>query len=291
MSQGPAWAVTSQGRGGLGRRELELRPGPPAGLPGPGARTGPGGQTPRAPAQLRDPARARPPRPAWAVYAGAGRRPGTSARGGVWARPSTVPDAQEAEGRAGGPGRRPKAHLEVVAAEIHAANERQHPGALHGGAGLRGADRGRGLALGAGTVEPAGRGARRPRPSARAAPDAPRASPGPQWPEGPSRPAAVPALVNAGDPGGSGGSGSRTPGFSSGATSLSPRDAPRPVPTLLAFRARRRARVRGYVPACPSREASLGRHMTVPVGDRTSIPFTGEAAADYSDQELHLMLP
>ena len=45
------------------------------------------------------------------------------------------------------------------------------------------------------------------------------------------------------------------------------------------------------MPACPSREASLGRHMAVPVSDRTSIPFTGEAAADYSDQELHRMLP
>uniref|UniRef100_F1MGZ0 Mitochondrial dynamics protein MID49 n=2 Tax=Bos taurus TaxID=9913 RepID=F1MGZ0_BOVIN len=31
--------------------------------------------------------------------------------------------------------------------------------------------------------------------------------------------------------------------------------------------------------------------MAVPVSDRTSIPFTGEAAADYSDQELHRMLP
>lgn len=49
--------------------------------------------------------------------------------------------------------------------------------------------------------------------------------------------------------------------------------------------------MRGYVPACPSREASLGRHIAVPVSDRTSIPFTGEAAADYSDQEPHRMLP
>lgn len=219
MSQGPAWAMTSQGRGGLGRRELELRPGPPAGLPGPGASTLPGGQTPRAPrapAQLRDPARACPPRPAWAVFAGAGRRPGTSARGGVRASPSAVPGAQEAEGRAWGPGCRPEAHLEVVAAEVHAAHERQHPGALHGGAGLRGADRGRGLALGAGTAEPAGRGARRPRPSARGR-SGPALGRGAsrsavfRYPEGPSRPAAVPALVKAGDPGGSGGSGSRTP--------------------------------------------------------------------------------
>lgn len=215
--------LTGAGRAGEARARAPTgTPGRPAGA----RRQDPAGeQTPRAPAQLRDPTRARPPRPAWAVFAGAGRRPGTLGRGGVRASPSAVPGAQEAEGRAGGPGRRPEAHLEVVAAEVHAAHERQHPGALHGGAGLRGEDRGRGPALGAGTAEPAGRGARRPRLSARG-----RSGPAlgrgasrsavSRCPKGPSRPPAVPELVNAGDLGGSGGSGSRTPGSSSGATSL-----------------------------------------------------------------------
>lgn len=80
MSQGPAWAVTSQGRGGLGRRELELRPGPPAGLLGPGARTQPVGR-PRAPRRssgtLRAPARpARPGLSSRARGGGLGRRAG-----------------------------------------------------------------------------------------------------------------------------------------------------------------------------------------------------------------------
>lgn len=47
-------------------------------------------------------------------------------------------------------------------------------------------------------------------------------------------------------------------------------------------------RVRGYVPARPPREASPGRRMAAPVGDRASVPFTGEGAADHSDQRAPL---
>lgn len=84
------------------------------------------------------------PRPRSSAAGGAG--PGRPAE----ARPPAPPaDPGSAEGAArrdgqGSPFPFPAANLEVVAAEVHAAHERQHPGGLHGGAAFLRARRTRG---------------------------------------------------------------------------------------------------------------------------------------------------
>lgn len=95
---------------------------------------------PRAPSPV--PPRSREPRLRSSAAGGAG--PGKLSE----ARPPRppVPEAQRARPRgtaSGSPSYYPPtpANLEVVAAEVHAAHERQHPGGLHGGAALRQAGR------------------------------------------------------------------------------------------------------------------------------------------------------
>lgn len=94
VSQSPAWAgdVTGEGKENWGGGSIELRPGPPAGRAGPGARKGPGGGSPRTPKRLRDPACARPARPGYPSRAPDGDL-GVSVRGGARASPSAVPGA------------------------------------------------------------------------------------------------------------------------------------------------------------------------------------------------------